>query len=90
LTASPNVVRSSTITDRACAQVQAIVTQNGVLVDGALVQVTTTLGSFVGDQTRATTRGVATFEWCASLTPGTATITGTVEEATATVLITIF
>jgi hypothetical protein len=82
--------------DGGCSTVQAIVTKNGTLVDGAIVTVTTTLGVFkdgtedlVGQQD-TTTRGVATFFWCATDTRGTSTITASVEEATTTVMITIF
>jgi hypothetical protein len=100
VTASPNVVRGATagsvVEDGGCSTVQAIVNKNGTLVDGALVTVTTTLGVFkegtqelVGQQ-ETTTRGVATFVWCAKDTRGTSTITASVEEATTSVLITIF
>jgi hypothetical protein len=101
VTASPNVVRGATagseIADGGCSTVQAIVNKNGTLVDGALVTVTTTLGVFkdsagtdlIGQQL-TTTRGVATFAWCAKDTRGTSTITASVEEATTSVLITIF
>jgi hypothetical protein len=100
VTASPNVVRGatpgSTSADGGCAQVQVIVNRFGVLVDGTVVTVATTLGVFkegqeqlVGQQL-PTIHGVATFFWCAKDTRGTATITATAEEATDAVLITIF
>jgi hypothetical protein len=101
VTASPNVVRGATpgsdVEDGGCATIQAVVSKNGVLVDGALVSVTTTLGVFksdtedlVGFLDSPTTRGVATFGWCAKDTRGTSTITATVEDAHTSVLITIF
>jgi hypothetical protein len=100
VTASPNVVRGatpgSTIADGGCAVIQVVVNRFGVLVDGTLVTVVTTLGVFkdatqelIGQQA-FTTGGVATFAWCAKDTRGTATITATAEEATDAVLITIF
>jgi hypothetical protein len=90
VTASPNVVRGAGLDPGGCSTVQVIVQKNGALVDGALVTVTTTLGFFVSPQQDLTNRGVATFQWCAGITRGTSTITATAEEATATVMITIF
>jgi hypothetical protein len=100
LTASPNVVRGATAgsgsEDGGCSQVQAVVSKSGALVDGALVTASVTLGvlksgtdEFVAI-TQPTTRGIALFVWCAKSERGTATITATAEDATATVLITIF
>jgi hypothetical protein len=100
LTASPNTVRGATagslVTNGGCSQIQVVVTKAGVLVDGAEVTVTTTLGvfkrgteNFVGLQ-GITTRGVAVFAWCALAERGTSIITATAEDATVTILITIF
>ena len=95
-TATPNVVRGSDTGDGGCSQIQVVVHKGGQLVDGALVTVSVTLGvlksgteEFVAI-TQTTTRGVATFVWCAKAARGTATITATAEETSDFVLITIF
>lgn len=100
VTASPNTVQGATAgsgsSDGGCSQIQVVVSKSGQLVDGTLVTVTRTLGVFksgtqelVGIQD-ITIRGVALFVWCAKSQRGTAIITATAEDATATVLITIF
>jgi hypothetical protein len=100
VTASPNVVRGATAGSGqdtgGCAQIQVTVTQDGKLVNNVEVDGTTTLGVFrVGTSdflnfSGTTTRGVLSRTWCAKSERGTATITVTVEDSVATVLITIF
>jgi hypothetical protein len=100
VTASPNVVRGVTAGSEqdtgGCSQIQVVVTKNGDLVDGADVLGSATLGVFrVGTEnflnfSGVTTRGVLTRTWCAQNERGTAIITVNVEDATTTVLITIF
>jgi hypothetical protein len=100
VTASPNVVRGSTPGSGSdlggCSQIQVVVKKGNDLVDGVDVIGTTTLGVFrVGTENFVnflgiTTRGVLTRTWCAQNERGTATITVNVEDATTTVLITIF
>lgn len=100
VTASPNVVRGATAGGEdtgGCAQIQVkVFDTHGNLIDGAFVSGTSSLGvfrlgtedllNFVG----VTTRGFLTRTWCAKAERGTAIITATVEDAVATVLITIF
>jgi len=98
--ASPNVVRGATAGSGqdtgGCSQIQVFVQKNNQLVDGALVTGSTTLGVFrVGTEdffnfNGTTTRGTLTRTWCAKSERGTALITVTVEDASDTVLITIF
>lgn len=100
LTASPNVVRGATagsgVDTGGCSQIQVVVTKAGVLVDGVEVTGTASLGVFrVGTENflnffDTTIRGTVTRTWCSQSERGTAIITVNVEEATATVLITIF
>jgi hypothetical protein len=104
LTASPNVIRAAAVGSEeeqgGCAVVQAkVYDTHGNLVDNALVVLTTTLGRFPsttagGEEFVAvqgsTRRGIFTFPLCAKDERGTAIVTGTVEDAHATVLITIF
>jgi len=102
LVASPNVVRGQTAGSGeevgGCALVQAKVHDTkGNLVDGVLVQFTTTLCCFaVGDQVNVvgisvnTLRGIANVTFCGKRERGTATITAAVEDAFDTVLITVF
>jgi hypothetical protein len=101
VTANPNVVRGATagsgVDNGGCSQVQVTVTKDGLLVDGAAVTVTTTLGvfksgteEFVGFADVPTNRGLATFAWCAKSERGTATINASTEDAATSVLITIF
>ena len=102
LVASPNVVRGQTagsgVTTGGCALVQAKVSDTkGNLVDGALVSFTTSLCCFVvGDEDTlvgvdtSTVRGTANVTYCGRAERGTATITGTVEDAFDTVLISVF
>lgn len=102
LVASPNVLRGQTAgsgeESGGCALVQAKVNDTqGNLVDGVLVQFTTTLCCFAGaDEVNivgisvSTVRGNATVTFCAKKERGTATITGAVEDAFDTVLITVF
>jgi hypothetical protein len=102
LVASPNVLRGATggsgEEQGGCALVQAKVWDTkGNLVDGVLVQFTTTLCCFAGpDEVNIvgtavnTLRGNATVTFCAKKERGTATITAAVEDAFDTVLITVF
>jgi hypothetical protein len=102
LVASPNVLRGQTAgSDEeagGCALVQAkVFDTKGNLVDGVLVNFTTTLCCFAGGdqvnivgQSVSTTRGTATVTFCAKKERGTATITASVEDAFDTVLITVF
>ena len=79
-------------------QVQAKVWDvKGKLVDGALVTFSTTLCCFANEDeinlvglTVATNRGTASAVFCGTQQRGTATITGSVEDAFDTVLITVF
>jgi hypothetical protein len=100
VTASPNTipgtVAGSGSDDGGCSQIQVVVHKSGQLVDGALVTVSVSQGvlksgtdEFVAIS-QTTTRGVATFIFCAKATRGTAIITATAEETTDTVLVTIF
>jgi hypothetical protein len=102
LVASPNVLRGTTggsgEEQGGCALVQAkVYDTKGNLVDGVLVQFTTTLCCFAGpDEVNIvgtavnTLRGNATVTFCAKRERGTATITAAVEDAFDTVLITVF
>ena len=102
LVASPNVVRGQTAGSGeeagGCALVQAKVHDTkGQLVDGVAVSFTTTLCCFAGPTdvnivgtSVNTLRGTATVTFCAKRQRGTATITAAVEDAFATVLITVF
>ena len=100
VTSSPNVVRGtisgSDQETGGCSQIQVIVSKSGVLVDGAEVFGSATLGVFVqGTEeslnfTGLTTRGTLTRTWCAKSERGTAMITVNVEDASDTVLVTIF
>jgi len=102
MVASPNVVpgkaAGSDFEAGGCAQVQAKVWDvKGQLVDGAQVTFTTTLCCFAGEDeidvvglTVATNRGTASAVFCGTQQRGTATITGSVEDAFDTVLITVF
>jgi hypothetical protein len=100
VTASPNVVRGATAGSGqdtgGCSQIQVVVSKAGVLVDGAEVNGSATLGVFrVGTEdflnfTGFTTRGTLTRTWCAKSERGAAIITVNVEDATATVMVTIF
>ncbi len=102
LTASPNVVRGATVgtgeAQGGCSTIQATVfDENGALVNGATVTLSTTLGRFPPTPARQeavavsgpTALGIFTDVLCAKAERGTATVTGTVENATAVVLITI-
>jgi hypothetical protein len=100
--ASPNVLRGTTggsgEEQGGCALVQAkVYDTKGNLVDGVLVQFTTTLCCFAGpDEVNIvgtavnTLRGNATVTFWAKKERGTATITAAVEDAFDTVLITVF
>jgi hypothetical protein len=102
LVASPNVVRGATVGSGVdtggCSNVQAKVSDtNGNLVDGVDVHFTTSLCCFVVgtdnnivSATFSTLRGVANITYCGRTERGTATITASVEDAFATVLITVF
>ena len=93
----------STSTVGGCALVQAKVsTVQGQLVDGTAVNFSSTLCcfqdtltssaglGFVQAATVFTTRGMATVNFCAGDTRGTATITASAEDAFDSVLITVF
>jgi hypothetical protein len=100
--ASPNVLRGQVAGSPdeagACALVQAkVFDTKGNLVDGVLVNFTTSLCCFAGGtsvnlvgESVTTLRGVATVTYCAKTVRGTAIITAAVEDAFDTVLITIF
>jgi hypothetical protein len=102
LVASPNVLRGQTAgSDEeagGCALVQAkVFDTKGNLVDGVLVQFTTTLCCFAGpteinivSEAATTLRGMANVTFCAKKERGTAIITAAVEDAFDTVLITVF
>jgi hypothetical protein len=102
LVASPNVVRGQTAGSGeeagGCALVQAKVWDTkGNVVDGVLVQFTTTLCCFAGpDEINivgigvTTIRGVANVTFCGKRERGTATITAAAEDAFDSVLITVF
>jgi hypothetical protein len=102
LVASPNVVRGSSpgsdLEFGGCSAVQAKVWDTkGNLVDGALVDFTTSLCCFiVGDDDNIvgaafpTNRGTANITYCPKRERGTAIITATVEDGFDTVLITVF
>lgn len=100
VTASPNVVRGATVASGldtgGCSQIQVKVSDtHGNLIDGASVTGSPSLGVFrVGDEdflnfAGVTTRGFLNRTWCSKAERGTAIITVTVEDAVATVLITI-
>ena len=101
ITASPNVIRAEDpdIEDSGgCAQITIKVSDlQGRLVDGATVNVSTTLGRFVvGAQDNlvgfvsTTVRGTVTQTLCANQARGTAIVTAVVEDAVAKTLVTIF
>jgi hypothetical protein len=103
VTASPNTIRGATAgTDEeqgGCSTVQTkVYDTQGRLVDGALITITTTLGRFPQTAARpesvgvsgTTIRGVYTDVVCAKAERGTAIVTATVEDAHASVQITIF
>ena len=88
LVASPNTLRVG-----GCGIVQAKVSDtNGNLVDGVQVAFTASPAgnAALGSTTATTTRGTATVTFCAGSTVGTVIVTGTVEDAFDTVLITVF
>jgi hypothetical protein len=100
---TPNVLRGATPgTNEAqggCAQVTAkVFDELGQLVDGAFVNMTTTLGRFPGPNPGQefvsvggpTIRGIFDFPICAKAERGTGTITATVEDAVATTVFTVF
>lgn len=100
---SPNTLRGATAgTNEAqggCGSVTAKVFDTlGQLVDGANVNLTTTLGRFPGANpgqefvavSGPTRRGVFEFPICAKAERGTGTITATTEDAVATTRFTVF
>jgi uncharacterized membrane protein len=100
---SPNALRGATAgTNEAqggCGTVTATVfDQQGRMIDGALVFLSTTLGRFPPTATRQesvavsgfTVRGVYTDALCAKAERGTGSVTGNVENATSTALFTVF
>lgn len=98
---TPNTLRGATAgtgeAQGGCAEVFAkVFDQNGRLVDGTLVTLTTTLGRFAGATQEfvavsgSTVRGIFEFTLCAKAERGTGTITATAEDAVATVLFTVF
>ena len=103
VTISPNVLRGATPgtneAQGACGAVQVtVVDVHGRFVDGAQVQVTTTLGRFPATSARQeavgvagfTTRGVYTDVLCAKAERGTGILTATAENAVATATFTVF
>lgn len=100
VTSSPNAVRGATAGvpegDGGCALIQVeVFDEQGRLVDGVEIVVTTTLGRFKLPDDKVggfliTSRGVATAGWCAKGERGTAIITASAEDAFATTTITIF
>lgn len=103
VTASPNTVRGATAGTEeeqgGCSTLQVkVYDAQGRLVDGALVSLATTLGRFPQTATRpesvgvfgTTIRGTYTDILCAKAERGTALVTATVEDAHASVQITIF
>jgi hypothetical protein len=102
LVASPNTIpgQPAGSEDEAggCAVVQAKVSDTkGNLVDGAAVSFTTSMCCFAGPTgvdvvgaTVSTVRGTANITFCGKQVRGTATITGTVDDAFDSVLITVF
>jgi hypothetical protein len=105
VSASPNTLRGATPgTDEAqggCATIQVkVFDSKGRLVDGAIVTVTTTLGRFPPQAspprpesvgvTGLTIRGNFADVLCAKAERGTAIVTATVEDATASTQITIY
>jgi len=104
LTASPNAIpaiQAGSSSDKGgCATLTAkVFDKGGRLVDGAVVLFNTTLGIFPKQQGedadavarfRITLNGIATEVICAQAVKGTAIVTSTVEDAHATVLVTIF
>jgi hypothetical protein len=101
LVASPNVVRGQVAgsEDEAggCAIVQAKVSDTkGNLVDGAVVSFTTSLCCFAGGTSVnvvaaavPTVRGTANITFCGKQVRGTAIITGAVDDAFDSVLVTV-
>ncbi len=99
LTANPNAIPAAVSSNQpgGCSIITAkVFDTKGQLVDGAAVLFTRTLGRFpVGTQefdavTVLTTNGLATAVLCAKDVKGTSIVTATVENASATVLVTIF
>ena len=103
VTISPNALRGATPgtneAQGACGAVQVtVVDVHGRFVDGAQVQVTTTLGRFPATSARQeavgvggfTTRGVYTDVLCAKAERGTGILTATAENAVATATFTVF
>ena len=103
VTASPNTVPADG-KSTAIVQVKVFDTR-GNLVDGATVNLSASKGTItvapgtaggqgtagsVASTSGTTTRGVLSATFTAGLVPGTAIITATVEDATATTLITLF
>jgi hypothetical protein len=100
LVASPNVIRGQTAgSDETggCSNVQAkVFDTHGQLVDNIEVRFTTSMCCFVVgtddtivSATITTVLGVANITYCANKVRGTNIVTGSVEDAFATVLITI-
>lgn len=101
VTASPNVIRGATAgtaeAQGGCTQIVVTVFDTaGRLVDGAEVDVTTTLGRFVSGTgefvalVSITVRGSVSETLCAKSERGTAIVTAVVEGAVGTTLVTIF
>ena len=102
LTASPNTIPAipAGADKGGCSTLTAkVFDTGGRLVDGAVVLFNTTLGIFPKQQGegqdavarfRVTLNGIATEVICAQAVKGTATVSATVEDAHATVLVTIF
>ncbi len=99
LTANPNAIPAAVSQNQpgGCSNITAkVFDTKGQLVDGAAVLFTRTLGRFpVGSTefdavTVSTTNGLATVVLCAKDVKGTSIVTATAENASATVLVTIF
>ena len=99
LTASPNAIPAAVSSDQpgGCSNITAkVFNTKGQLVDGAIVLFTRSLGRFpIGDEefdavSVPTLNGIATVVLCAKNVKGTSIVTGTVQDAHNTVLVTIF
>ena len=101
VTADPNTIRIAvgTATIGGCSVITAkVFNTNGQLVDGALVTFTKTLGVFTPpgttdtfDAVTATTvNGIANAVLCAQTQAGTSVVTGRVEDASGTAIVTFF
>ena len=101
VTADPNTIRAippgSDAGVGGCSAITVkVFNANGQLVDGATVSVSGTLGTFdptggdLGATTATTVNGLATVFFCALSDRGTALIIAVVEDASGSVIVTIF